>query len=152
MDIKTDSFPMLTPHRVTSTLYLTYLDPKLADKTEKEIKNLIKGSKFKISLETISDRTPMRDRKINLRLSRAISEVANEWDIPLPHESSLWPSVGGLVSSKKPVICGMGPATKDLYTPQEAVNRTSLIQRTILMAQFLLKEYEGGKLGKKERN
>jgi D-alanine-D-alanine ligase len=152
MDIKTDSFPMLTPHRVTSILYLTYLDPKLASTTEGKIKNLIKGSKFKVSLETISDRAPMRDRKINLRLSRAISEVANEWDIPLPHESSLWPSVGGLVSPKKPVICGMGPATKDLYTPQEAVNRTSLIQRTILISQFLLKEYEGEQLAKKERN
>jgi D-alanine-D-alanine ligase len=151
MDIKTDSFPMLTPHRVISTLYLTYLDTKRADATEKMLKNIIKGSKYKIRLETISDRPPMSDRKINLRLSRAISEVASEWDIPLPHESSLWPSVGGLVSPKKPVICGMGPATKDLYTPQESVNRTSLIQRTILISQFLLKEYGGGKLGKKKR-
>lgn len=150
MDIKTDSFPMLVPHRIISTLYLTYLDPKMADATEETLKELIKGSKFKIRFETISDRPPMKDRKINLRLSKAISEVASEWDIPLPHESSLWPSVGGLVFPKKPVICGMGPAAKDLYTPQESVNRTSLIQRTILISQFLLKEFKGENIAKKK--
>jgi D-alanine-D-alanine ligase len=124
----------------------------MAEATEGKLKKSIKGRKFKVRLETISDRRPMKERSVNSRLSRAISEVANEWSIPLPHESSLWPSVGGLVASKKPVICGMGPATRDLYTPQESVNRTSLIQRTILISQFLLKELKGVNLGKEKRN
>jgi D-alanine-D-alanine ligase len=60
--------------------------------------------------------------------------------------------VAGLVSSRIPVVCGIGPATKDLYTPQEAVNRTSLIQRSIIIAQFLLKEFEGENIGKNKRD
>lgn len=152
MDIKTESFPMLTPHRVLSTLYLTYLDPKMADLTEEKLKKGISGGRFKTRIETLSNRPPMRERKINHRLSKALTAIADEWDIPLPHESSLWPSVGGLISSKIPVICGMGPATRNLYTPQESVNRTSLIQRTILISQFLLKEFKGEGVGKEKRN
>jgi hypothetical protein len=35
------------------------------------------------------------------------------------------------------VICGLGPAAKDLYEPKGAVNRTGLIQRIWLLALFL---------------
>ena len=128
---------MLLPHRVTTTLLMSFLDPKLADETENRIRAWLKGGRFKTSLEQIADRPPMKQRRINKQLGKAISSVADEWEIPFPSESSLWPSVGGLVPAKIPVICGVGPAARDLYTPQEAVNRSSLIQRTILLAQFL---------------
>ena len=81
----------------------------------------------------------MVEKKTNLRLAHKLEEVAKEWEIPFCIESSLWPSAGGLVS-RIPVICGLGPAPRGLYTPQEAVNRTSLIQRSILLAEFLYRQ------------
>jgi D-alanine-D-alanine ligase len=82
----------------------------------------------------------MRQRKGNVRLGKALTEVAKKWDIPLGVESSVVPSVAGLVPAKVPVICGFGPVAKDRYTPQEAVSRISLIQRTLLLPEFLAEE------------
>ena len=48
------------------------------------------------------------------------------------------PSAAGLVPPQVPVICGIGPIARDLFTTQEAVNRISLIQRTLLIADFLV--------------
>jgi hypothetical protein len=42
------------------------------------------------------------------------------------------------VPAKAGVICGTGPVAQDLYTPQESINRISLMQRTLLLAQFLV--------------
>jgi D-alanine-D-alanine ligase len=55
-------------------------------------------------------------------------------------QSSVLPSVAGLVPEKVPVICGFGPVAKNRYTPQEAVSRISLIQRTLLLSEFLVEE------------
>ncbi|MDY6972958.1 MAG: hypothetical protein SV775_11580, partial [Thermodesulfobacteriota bacterium] len=140
VDIKVDTFPGLLPHRMTATLLLSYLDKKKADDIEDRIKILLKGGKFKIAFESISDRPAMKERAINLRLAQSLEEVAKNWEIPLARDSSLSPSVGGLVQSRIPVVCGIGPASRDLHTPQEAVNRTSLIQRTLLTAQYLAKD------------
>jgi D-alanine-D-alanine ligase len=148
VDIETEAFPMLLPHRVMTTLLMSFLDPKLADKTENQIREWLKGAGFKTRLERIADRPPMKDRQINNRLGKALSSVAEEWDIPFSTESSLWPSVGGLVPAKTPVICGVGPAARDLYTPQECVNRISLVQRTILLAELLAKDKGGKSSGK----
>ena len=137
--IQCDSFPMLLPHRVHTSLLLNYLDKNRADETEQQIRNILKESRFKISLDIISDRPPMKARQGNSRLAESLENVAKEWEIPLTKDSSLWPSVGGLIPAKIPVICGLGPAAKDLYTPKEAVNRTSLIQRVLLLSLFLAK-------------
>ena len=87
----------------------------------------------------MANRPPMRERKINTALSNAIQEVAQSWDIPFGTTSSLWPSVAGLVPDTIPVVCGMGPVADHLYSPQESVLRISLIQRTLLLTQYLLK-------------
>ena len=141
--LRTEAFPLLLPHRITSTLLLSYLAESTADAAEQQVREILKGAKFKISLEKISDRPPMKERRTNLRLAKSLAEVAEEWEIPVPEDSSLWPSVGGLVPGKVPVVCGIGPAARDMYTPNEAVNRESLIQRTLLIAQFLAKEIGG---------
>jgi len=142
IEVKTDAFPMLLPHRINTTLLLSYLDEEKAQETEEKMNVILHGGKFKISLETISDRPPMREKRGNVRLAKSLAEVAAEWEIPVPHESSVWPSVGGLVPGVIPVICGIGPAARDLYTPQEAVSRVSLVQRTLLLAQFLVRNLE----------
>jgi len=91
-------------------------------------------------LRLISDRPPMRERRANLQLARSLEQVAEEWGIPLSHESSVWPSVAGLVPSKVACVCSVGPDARDLGTPQEAVQRISLVQRTLLLTQFLAKD------------
>lgn len=140
VDIKTDAFPMLLPHRVTANLMLSYPDPKVADGIEEKMKEILSIKGLKCELERISDRPPMKERRNNLSLAKSLAAVAKEWEIPFVEESSVWPSVGGLVPARIPVACGLGPVSRDLYTPQEAVNRASLIQRTLLIAQFLAKD------------
>jgi D-alanine-D-alanine ligase len=137
LGIRSNRFPMLLPHRVHANLLLNYLDVQRANDTEHRIREILKGDRFSISFDLISDRPPMKERRSNTRLIESLKNVAKEWEIPWSKDSSLWPSVGGLVPTKASVICGIGPAAKDLYTPKEAVNRTSLIQRTLLLALFL---------------
>jgi D-alanine-D-alanine ligase len=137
LGIRTERFPMLLPHRVQANLLLNYLDVRHANETERRIQEVLKDSKFKVSLQLISERPPMKERRGNIRLAKSFETVANEWEMPWSKDSSLWPSVGGLAPATASVICGLGPAAKDLYTPRESVNRTSLIQRTLLLALFL---------------
>ena len=82
----------------------------------------------------------MKERRNSLQLSKPLASVAQKWEIGLSEESSVVPSVAGLVPDNIPVICGIGPVARDLYTPQEAVNRISLIQRTLLTAEFLAQD------------
>jgi len=139
--ISTEHFPLLVPHRAELMILVSYLDERKLQGIEASFREILKGSKFKIGLEMVSDRPPMLEKKTNLRLAQSLAEVAEEWEIPFSIKSSLWPSAGGLVR-RIPVVCGLGPEPRDLYTPQEAVNRTSLIQRTLLLAEFLLKQIE----------
>ncbi len=138
IDVRTEAFPFLLPHRVTAQLLLSYLDPKLADGVEASMREILKQQGLSVALRLFADRPPMRERKINTGLAGRIRRIAKKWDIPLGTESSLWPSVAGLVPPSVPVVCGVGPVGKDLYTSREAVDRQSLLQRTILLSQFLL--------------
>ncbi len=139
VDIKSEHFPMLTPHRLTATLLMSYLNARKADELERRIRDTLGKRMLQWRMELISDRPPMIDRVANRRLAKALIATAAEWEIELGASSSLWPSAGGLVAGKTAVVCGLGPAARDLYTPREAVQRISLVQRTIVLAQFLLK-------------
>jgi D-alanine-D-alanine ligase len=138
-EIQSEHFPLLVPHRINMKLLMSYLDPRVADEAETQIRAILSGGRFQTSLELVSDRPQMKERRIDRKLAEALVEVASVWEIPLPLDSSLWPSAGGLAPARIPTVCGLGPASRNLYIPQEAVNRTGLIQRTLLLAQFLLK-------------
>lgn len=140
-EVRVDSFPMLLPHYVNATLLVSYYDSKVLNETKSEIRRILgaKTGGLKWELEVISDRPPMKERQINKRLEKRIREVASDWGIPFDTTSSLWPSVSGLAPNITPVICGMGPVADHLYTPEESVQRISLIQRTMLLTQYLLK-------------
>lgn len=140
VDIETNAFPMLVPHRVTVSLLVSYLDVKKADETEKRMRQILGRSAFRWNLDLIADRPPMKQRRGNDRLAHALAGVAEHWEIPFGAESSVWPSAAGLVPAKTGVVCGLGPVAEDLYTPQESVLRISLIQRTLLLAQFLAEQ------------
>jgi D-alanine-D-alanine ligase len=137
--VRTSGFPMLLPHRLSVDLLLTYLDAKRADSVAEKVRAILGKNTLKWNLELVSDRPAMKDRVANQRLAKAILGAAENWGIELRSDSSVWPSVGGLVTGQTGVVCGMGPVARDLYTPQEAVQRMSLIQRTLLLAEFLLR-------------
>ena len=89
----------------------------------------------------LSDRPPMPSRRGGARLAKALETVATELEIPLKKSSSSsWPSVAGLVPAKVACLCGIGPVARDLRTPDESVQRISLVQRTLLLAEYLAKE------------
>jgi hypothetical protein len=48
-------------------------------------------------------------------------------------------------------VCGVGPVARDLYTPHEAVNRISLMQRTLLMVELLAQDIKIDKGKKNEK-
>ncbi len=139
-DIKSMSYPMLLPHRVTMTISVSYGHEKMADAVEKQIREILGRGTVKYSLEMVSDRPPMKLRNCNRKLAKKLIDIAEQWDIPIAQESSLWPTVGGLVPKGIGTVCGLGPVARNLYTPHEAVQRISVLQRALLLAEFLLKE------------
>jgi D-alanine-D-alanine ligase len=139
-DIRTEAAPMLLPHKISIDLLASYLDPKIADRAEEDMNEIIKGGGGVTStVSLVSDRPPMKERRANNRIIKTLKETASDWDILLEAESSLWPTVAGLVPPSKAVICGIGPVARDLYTFKESVRRVSIIERTLLLAEFLLK-------------
>lgn len=142
-DIHTDAFPMLLPHRVEVTLLLSYCESNIANSLEQQIRDILGKDFVRWTLEMISDRPPMIARPKNRKLAKTLSQVAQQWEIPLKQESSLWPTVAGLVPTSTTVVCGLGPVARQLYTPQEAVQRISILQRTLLLAEFLVQELRG---------
>jgi D-alanine-D-alanine ligase len=141
-ELRTEAYPHLLPHRVIGTLLVSYLDFRDADVIEKELHNIFDERGYKSKLEMISDRGPMKKRKANDGLLRSLVKAAATWEIPLSHESSLYPSVAALIPSTSKVICGLGPPARDVYTPGESVLRISLLQRTLLLAQYFLDQLE----------
>jgi D-alanine-D-alanine ligase len=142
-DIRPTAFDMLLPHRVKVILTLSYGNKSIADASEKSMREILASDGFNHQLEVISDRPAMENQAQNKRLAAELAEIAANWEIPFGQESALWPSVAGLVPKSTAVICGIGPVARDLYTPNEAVERISLLQRTLLVAEFLAKEAKG---------
>ena len=139
-NIATTSFPMLLPHRVMVDLLVSYGNEHSADRLEGRMREILGKDSLNWELEMTSDRPPMKNRAANRKLAQKLGEVAAQWEIPFDYESSLWPSVAGLVPTLTSVVCGIGPVARNLYTPQEAVRRISLPQYTLLLAEFLIKE------------
>ena len=136
VDIRSDAYPRLLPHRVTATLQASFPNARAADGFEQAISERL--AQVQAELALLSDRPPMPSRRVNNALLKRLRDIAEQWEIPLRTETSLWPSVAGLVPPKVPVICGLGPVARGLYTGQEAVSRISLVQRTLLLAEYLL--------------
>lgn len=141
LDLHTRSFDMLMPHEVHATIALTYLDRRRADGVEREMRSILEHTGApRWTLELVSDRPPMRENRRDAALAKALQDVAKAWEIPLEAKTSVWPSAGGLAPATTATVCGLGPVARDLYTPREAVQRISLMQRTLLLAEFLVKD------------
>jgi D-alanine-D-alanine ligase len=137
-DIRSESFPMLAPHRISATLHLIYGAAGKADRVEEQMRLLLGRAGPRWELEKLSDRPPMEDRPQSQEILQMMSSIAAKWEIPIKPQSSVWPSVAGLAPGGTGVLCGIGPIGEGLQTPREAVQRISLVQRTILLGMFLL--------------
>jgi D-alanine-D-alanine ligase len=137
LDIRAEGLPMLLPHRVNTKLLVTYPDSAVADEIEQRMRAIVAKEGPRWELKRISDRPAMTERRSTLDLVKSLGAVANRWEIPLRKESSVWPSVAGLVPASIPCLCGIGPTAQGLGTPDEAVQRMSLVQRSLLLAEFL---------------
>jgi hypothetical protein len=135
---------MRLPHRVNALMVVTYPDARTAEGVEEKMRSLFGKRGPHWQLELLSDRPPMPNRRGGTRLAKALESVAHELEIPLKRTSSAWPSVAGLVPAKVDCLCGIGPVARDLRSPEEAVQRISLVQRTLLLAEYLAKEVSGG--------
>jgi len=138
VDLHSEAYPRRLPHRVSVTLQMSYPDSAKADELEQKLRAILRGNSVRWNLTRLSDRPPLLLRQSNLALLATLQAVADQWEIALDHESSLWPSVAGLAPENVPVLCGIGPVAQDLFTSQESVSRISLVQRTLLLTQFLL--------------
>jgi D-alanine-D-alanine ligase len=139
-DFSMRHYPMRLPHLCRAGLLLSYLDKTAAHQAEKNMREILGKEGYSWTLEKVSERPPMKEKRKGQQVFKKLSEVAGEWELPLDKKSSLWPSCAGLVPDNVGVVCGIGPVAQDLYTPQESINRISLVQRTLLLAQFLLAE------------
>ena len=138
VDFKTDRLPMRLPHRVTANVVITYPNQAAADSIVEKIRSILGKGGPKWELALLTDRPSFIERPAGLRLADELAAIARKWEIPLERESSAWPSVAGLLPPKQAVLCGIGPIAHNLRTPQEAVQRISLVQRTLLLAEFLV--------------
>jgi D-alanine-D-alanine ligase len=136
VELHTQAYPRLLPHRVDATLQTSFPNARAADQLEEQIRGILAPQQAELAL--LSQRPAMPSRRINSIILKGLQETARQWDIPLNTETSLWPSAAGLVPAKVPVICGLGPEACGLYTGQEAVSRISMVQRTLLLAEYLL--------------
>ena len=141
VNISSDAYPMRLPHRLNVTLLASYPSQAAAIRLHQSIIDILEeGRQVKWNLELVSERPAMHSQKSKNPLFNELQGIASDWDIPLGHTSSVWPSVAGLVPRSTPALCGMGPVARDIYTAQEAVQRVSIVQRTLLLAQFLTKQ------------
>jgi D-alanine-D-alanine ligase len=142
-DIRTERLPMRVPHRVQATIVVSYPDTRTADKVEEKMREYLGKRGPHWELQLLAERPPMPSRRGGARLAKAFQSVADELDIAIGSTSSAWPSVAGLVPAKVDCLCGIGPVARELRSPDESVQRISLVQRTLLLAEFLAKEVVG---------
>ncbi|MEW6622101.1 MAG: M20/M25/M40 family metallo-hydrolase [Bacillota bacterium] len=139
-EIQTERYSILLSHRVRATIYVTYLNNSLADEAEAQIKEIFSADSKDINVywEKMEDRPPLIKNRWKNSMVAHLKKICEEWRLPFGTESSLLPSAAGEIPAKIPVICGFAPASRDLYTPHEAVHRGELLQRTLLLSIFLL--------------
>jgi len=136
-ELRTRAFPMRVPHAATAEILISYADAEAAAGAEEQIRGLLGKRGPRWRLDTLSDRPPLGLRPESRALADALLARAREIEVPLRAESSTWPSVAGLAPQGTAVLCGLAPVAHGLNTPDEQVQRLSLVQRTLLLAQLL---------------
>jgi D-alanine-D-alanine ligase len=136
-NLHTVSLPLSPPHRAVALISISYLDPDKALALEAKIRDLFIPNGLGASLNLVSDRPPLWPNSDGQNLVRTLAAAAGGWDVTLKAMSSRWPTVAGLAPAGVAALSSLGPVTRDLCTAREAVQRISLVQRTLLLARFL---------------
>ncbi len=138
LDLRAERHPMHTPHRVTAQIAATYPTAAVGETLARKVRGILGkgGPRWELVEGTV--RPPFVDRPAARALVDELAEVARRWDISLERGASRWPSVAGLVPPEKACVCGIGPVARDLRTPREAVKRITLVQRSLLLAEYLV--------------
>ncbi|MTI95061.1 MAG: M20/M25/M40 family metallo-hydrolase [Firmicutes bacterium] len=142
-DVQSERYSVLLPHRIRTTVYITYLCSELADAAEAEIRRLFTSPADELSetvcyVEKLEERPALNRSLVNQDLLSLLKRISFEWKLPFGTESGLLPSAAGVIPPEVPVVCGFGPASRDLFTPDECVHRGELLQRTLLLTLALL--------------
>lgn len=141
-ELHSERFSKLLPHRIRATVCTTFLDAESADLAEEQIKEIFSSDKDDVRayVEKLEARPPLLHRDYTHPLIRRMKQICEAWKLPFDVDSGLLPSAAGVIPEGIPVLCGCGPAGRGLYTPYECVHRGELLQRTLLLALFLLED------------
>ncbi len=144
-EVQSERHSVLLPHRIRAMVYVSFLEPELADQAEIRLRMLFAPSQGlqgepSVYIEKMVERPPLICSPETEKLIDRLEKLSDTWRLPFGLEASLLPSAAGEVPAGIPVICGFGPAGRDIYTPHECIHRGELMQRLVLLALFLLED------------
>jgi D-alanine-D-alanine ligase len=147
VDLETDRYSMLLPYRVEATLHLAYRDEMMKSRTTAYLSTVFTrfSPHWRGAVEKTMDRPPYTADE---RLVALYEEVSSRLGFTCHRAESRLPSAAGDVFGETPVLCGLGPASRGLFTTNEAVHRPELIERSLVLTGVLL---EGSKRSSQQR-
>jgi D-alanine-D-alanine ligase len=139
VNLDTQAFPRCLPHRAMLTVQMSYPNNQIADQLTEELTTLLNEKTLKSDVSLLSSRPALVENRASLAMFKKLQSLAKEWDIVLSQGSSLSPSTAGLVPTHIPVLCGLAPMAENLHTSRESVMRVSIVQRILLLTQFMVR-------------
>ncbi len=140
LDLSTQGYSLHLPHHVQASISITYRQQERAQEIEQEIRAILGRGKTRWELTMDWDRPPMPETAENLVLFEQLNQVAEHHGISLKRTTSSIASLAGLVDASTPCLCGVGPEALSRGMPGESIERISLIERTLVLAEFLAQD------------
>ena len=138
-DLTAHRHAQLMPHRVDLNIGISYLKVRRAAVAEERVRSILDGQPLSLDVrfERLEDRPPLERTETSDALVSEIESIARDWKIPFGKEAGLLPSAAGLVPAGIPVLSGLAPHARDIFTPLESVNRGALASRILLLTLYL---------------
>ena len=143
LEVSTERHALHLPHRVTAGLLATYRDVEQIAELEKQIRQILGRGGCRWELETDWDQPPLPETPAGMQLLAALSRAGESHGVQFERQTSSVASPAGLVDADTPCVCGVGPVAYDRGTPGENIERISLIERTVVLAEFLAQQLDG---------
>ena len=143
LELSTERHALHLPHRLTAGLLVTYRDVEQAAELEAEIKAILGRGGCHWELEMDWDRPPMPETPGGAQLLAALNRAGESHGVQFERQTSSIASPAGLVGGGVPCVCGVGPVAFDRGTPGENIERIDLIERTVVLAEFLAQQLDG---------
>jgi D-alanine-D-alanine ligase len=140
-EVHSERYSILLPHRVRATVYLSFLDKDLAQQAEGALYSMFEHpseDEINVYIQKLEERPPLNKSERTSQMTEKLRIISEEWKLPFGTESGLLPTAGGEVPESTDVICGFGPASRDMFTPNECIHRGELLQRALLLTMYLL--------------